>query len=546
MNAQHYKAAYWVRDGIFDELNSFADFEIKVNKVIEEKDRGDIFEIFIEGYLATQPIAQCVKHWIVGEIPLALREKYNLPSNATGIDGIYETDDGSHIAYQVKYRQKSNLTFAEVAPFLGITEAFADRVIFTNASTLSHMAIVRTRWFNSEVFNSLSSNSLSLIEAWLKEKSAPIVRAAPDPDYQVPALQDIRTTLLKHDRATVVMACGTGKTLVSLWAAEQANPKTVLVLVPSLTLLQQTLGEWSEHTSWGSRFSYLCVCSDKTVDLRGDELNIDMNEVGFPVNTDPNNVRKFLQRDTKKIKIIFSTYQSSKIVGEGAKDFPPIDLAIFDEAHKTSGPEGREISYALSDKNICISKRLFLTATPRHYDIRRRNKEGEFRISSMDDESIYGPRAHTLSFSAAADKGVICKYKVIVSLMDREIVNDFARKNGITIVDGDEIGARWVANLIALQLAVEEVGAKKIISFHSRVKLAQEFGNNEPRGIAYHLPDYDVRHVNGKQKSSERGEIIRAFAEASQSLLTNARCLTEGVDIPAVDMVASLILSRAV
>ena len=75
MNAQHYKASYWVRDGIFDELNSFADFEIKVNKVIEEKDRGDIFEIFIEGYLATQPIAQCVKHWVVGEIPLELHKK---------------------------------------------------------------------------------------------------------------------------------------------------------------------------------------------------------------------------------------------------------------------------------------------------------------------------------------------------------------------------------------------------------------------------------------------------------------------------------------
>ena len=123
-NALHPKAAYWITQGIFDELQSFEAFEARVNKIVGEKDRGDIFEIFVEGYLATQTITQCVKHWVVGNIPLSLRERYNLPRDATGIDGIYETHDGSHVAYQVKYRQKQQLTFAEVAPFLGITEQF--------------------------------------------------------------------------------------------------------------------------------------------------------------------------------------------------------------------------------------------------------------------------------------------------------------------------------------------------------------------------------------------------------------------------------------
>ena len=121
----------------------------------EEKDRGDIFEIFIEGYLATQTITQCVKHYVVGNIPLSLRERYKLPRDATGIDGIYETHDGSQVAYQVKYRQKRQLTFAEVAPFLGITEKFSERVIFTNAATLSEKAVVRTRWVSGEVFRAL-------------------------------------------------------------------------------------------------------------------------------------------------------------------------------------------------------------------------------------------------------------------------------------------------------------------------------------------------------------------------------------------------------
>ena len=107
---------------------------------------------------------------VVGNIPLSLRERYKLPSDATGIDGIYQTHDGSHVAYQVKYRQKQQLTFAEVAPFLGITEQFSDRVIFTNAAKTIRQGALRTRWVSAEVFRDLSSDALSTIEAWIKVK----------------------------------------------------------------------------------------------------------------------------------------------------------------------------------------------------------------------------------------------------------------------------------------------------------------------------------------------------------------------------------------
>ena len=537
-NALHTKASHWIRQGIFDELQSFDAFEDRVNQIVEEKDRGDIFEIFVEGYLATQTINQCVKHWVVGDIPLLLRERYNLPNDPTGIDGIYEAHDGSHVAYQVKYRQKEQLTFAEVAPFLGITEKFSDRVIFTNAARLSHKAVVRTRWVSADIFRALSPDALSSIEAWLKIKPVPIVRVKPDPSYQVQALADIKETLATRDKATAVMACGTGKTLIALWTAEQEAPKTVLVLVPSLTLLQQTLLEWSEQTKWGSSFSYLCVCSDPTVGLKNDDLNIDKTEFGFRIDTDPTVVWQFLERETTDFKVVFSTYHSSPVVGDGARGLPPFDLGIFDEAHKTIGLASSAFGYALSDDNIKIRKRLFLTATPRHIDIRHRDKEGEFSIYSMDDETVYGPRAHTLSFGAAAQKGIICRYKVIISLIDKEMVDDFTRKNGITLVERDEISARWMANLVAVQQAIKKVDAKKIISFHSRIRLADEFASKESRGIAYHLRDYEVQHVNGGQSSGERGEIIRSFASARKALLTNARCLTEGINIPAVDMVA--------
>jgi superfamily II DNA or RNA helicase len=249
-------------------------------------------------------------------------------------------------------------------------------------------------------------------------------------------------------------------------------------------------------------------------------------------------VRRFLERQTSDIKVVFSTYQSSPVVGEGARGLPAFDLAIFDEAHKTIGRGDSALRFAISDENIRIKKRLFLTATPRHIDIRHRNKEGEFRVCSMDDEAVYGPRSHTLSFGKAAETGIICRYKVIISLIDKEMVDDFTRKQGITLVERDEVGARWMANLIAVRQAIERVEAKKIISFHSRVRLAQEFASKEPQGIAYHLTDYDVRHVNGEQSSGDRGDIIREFAGAPKALLSNARCLTEGINIPAVDMVA--------
>jgi predicted helicase len=139
VGAFHSRASFWLDQGIFDNLTSFEDFERRVDRIFEEKDRGDIFEIFIEGYLETQPIAQCVKHWVVGQIPLILREKYRLPRDPTGIDGIYETHDGQHVAYQVKYRRSRELTYTEVSPFFGITEKFTekftDRVIFPHCRT---------------------------------------------------------------------------------------------------------------------------------------------------------------------------------------------------------------------------------------------------------------------------------------------------------------------------------------------------------------------------------------------------------------------------
>ena len=544
MSSKHAYAGHLIRQGLYDDLRSFAELEKRISALGDENTKlvGDAFEVFVEGYLATHQKLQANEVWLVGQVPLDIRQQLNLPNDAKGIDGIFRTRAGTLVPYQVKFRsQRAYLTFTEVAPFLGVTERATDRIIFTNSNELA--ADVKNRDAIRTVrgidFDNLDEDDFKAIGGWLKERPIAIPKLNPDP-YQVEALQKISETLAKSDRAHVVMACGTGKTLVALWAAEQLKPKAVLVLVPSLTLLQQTLEEWSRHNSWGSNFTYLCVCSDPSVAAgdQNDPVHLDATDLDFRVDTSPDEVLRFIDRDTADVKVVFSTYQSSPVVSQGVRGLEPFDIAIFDEAHKTTGPQGGVFAHCLSDGNIKIRKRLFFTATPRHYDLRHRDREGDFRLISMDDKTIYGPRAYTLTFGEAAQRGIICDYKVVISLVDGQEINEFALEHGITLVEGDLIGARWVANQIAIERAVEKTGAVRAITFHSRVSSAKEFSSDGTRGIKQYLPGVSVFHVNGFQKSSERKQLIRTFRDAEKALITNARCLTEGIDVPAVDMVA--------
>src|SRR5262249_18606282 len=159
-----------------------------------------------------------------------------------------------------------------------------------------------------------------------------------------------------------------------------------------------------------------------------------------------------------------------------------------------------------------------------------RDREGDFRVISMDNPSIYGPVAYRLTFAEAAKKGIICNYKVVVSVVDGKEVNDFALAHGITLVDKNEIAVRWVAHQLALQKAIRRVRATRVITFHTTVRLAQRFASSNVEGIARHLNGFSVYHVNGEQPSAEREDRLNAFRDARRGVITNARCLTEGLD----------------
>ena len=217
------------------------------------------------------------------------------------------------------------------------------------------------------------------------------------------------------------------------------------------------------------------------------------------------------------------------------------DLGIFDEAHKTAGRQGKNNSFALDDANVDIRKRLFVTATPRHYSPTRRTKEGEQAlIYSMDNPAVYGPLddRYELSFGEAARRRIICDYKIIVStIASAEVTNELLRR-GEVLVEGDSVRAQQVANQLAIKATIDSHGIKKIFSFHPRVKSAESFTLDGPEGINSIIPDLPAYHVYGAMNTADREEVMKEFAEQKTGIVSNAKCLTEGVDVPAVDMVA--------
>ncbi|MEI7457178.1 MAG: Helicase associated domain protein, partial [Nitrosomonadales bacterium] len=546
MTSRHSSASRLLNIGLFDNLNLFAELEARISALPGNKERGDAFEIFAEAYLATQKIAQAQEVWPFEAVPLEQRKLLSLDTGRDmGVDGTYLTIDGELRAYQVKFRSnRTALTWDELSTFMGLTDQVSQRVLITNCETLPALMQDRSGFvpIRGSDLDRLNTDDFAAMREWLHSGRITLSRKHPLP-HQQEALDAIADGLQTNNRATVVMACGTGKSLVSLWAAEQRECKTILVLVPSLALVRQLLHEWLRETAW-ERFTFMCVCSDPTVAKGADNLVVHQADLDFPVTTESAVVSHFLSKAFDGIRIVFSTYQSAHVVAEGMPVGAdgmtlPFDLAIFDEAHKTASREGTRFSFALEDTNLPIRKRLFFTATPRHYDVRKKDKEGDNAlVYSMDRPEVYGPVIHTLSFAEAARRDIICDYKVVISVVTSEMVNDELLKQGEVTVAGDTVKARQVALQIALQKAVEKYGVSRIFTFHGSVAAARSFTSGDGEGIRQHLPDFTTLHVSGEMPTSRREDNMKAFRQADKAVISNARCLTEGVDVPAVDMVA--------
>ena len=435
----HPKARVFAKSGLFAGVKSFADLEKRIAAISDNKQKGDAFEVFAEAYLATQRRHEIREAWPLDAVPLDLLRKLKLPLKDYGVDGVTLTMLGGHQVYQVKFRSgRTPLTWEELSTFMGLSDSpeIQSKIVITNCDELPPVINERHNFFciRGSDLDRLTKEDFKAIEAWITESVITFKKSTPFP-HQQEALEILVPALKADDRVSAIMACGTGKTLTALWTTEQLGASKVLVLLPSLALLRQTLHEWLKETNLD--LAYLCVCSDPSVkdDADADAISTAQSDLDFEVSTDSTTVRRFLDAPFKGTKVIFSTYQSASVVGEAMKKGESFDLGIFDEAHKTAGREGRNYGYALDDSKIRIGRRLFVTATPRHYNPSKQTKEGEATIAfSMDDPKVYGPQCFTLTFSKAANLGIICGYKVIISVITSDQVNNELLSRGIVHV----------------------------------------------------------------------------------------------------------------
>ena len=232
--AKHSQSTKFTAINIFNGLKSFNELEARISALPLEKERGDAFEVFAEAYLATQPICQTKEVWPQNSAPSTLLKSLALPvSRDMGTDGLVELKDGRIASYQAKfYTGRPSLNWGLLSTFFAISDRVSHTIIFTNSDSLASTIEQRQNFIaiRGVDLDRLTPADFSAIEKWFK--GAPVVRVIPKPRlHQEKALADLLPALEHSDRATVIMACGTGKTLLSLWAAERLKAKNVLVLV---------------------------------------------------------------------------------------------------------------------------------------------------------------------------------------------------------------------------------------------------------------------------------------------------------------------------
>lgn len=392
--------------------------------------------------------------------------------------------------------------------------------------------------------------------------------------HQERAIAAVLEGFQNADRGKLIMACGTGKTLTGLHIAEAMVPSeggTVLVLTPSIALVSQTLREWTAEARRPLR-SY-AVCSDAQVGKNTEDLR--PSDLAFPATTDPERLAQEVERSRTHgaITVIFSTYQSLQVVSDAQQHYglSEMDLIISDEAHRTVGTsqktaKGPTQSYfTMVHEEVFIrgKKRLYMTATPRIYtdDSKKKANENSVVLYSMDDEAVFGPEFHRLTFSEAVEADILSDYKVLILTVDAaEALALF----GDDIHDEKKLDAKLTdeAKIIGCLRAfakrfpkdedddIDNSPMQRVVAFTNSINDSKHVTNllhqvTESLGSSQDdLLPTEAHHVDGSMNVATRNAELTwlkgSTDDATCRVLTNARCLTEGVDVPSLDAVVFL------
>ena len=516
-----------------------------------ERDKGSKFERLMKNFLLTCPVyrGKFSNVWLWNDFPF----KDELGTVDLGIDIVAKTFDGDFWAVQCKF-------YAESTP---ITKSNVDTFLATSSKTFSGQK------FSARLWISTSDNLTDNAETTLQNQSPPVARirkAAVDWQkldagifgkhalknfreplpHQLDAINSAQVHFQNHDRGKLIMACGTGKTYTSLKIAEKLFPSgKILFLVPSISLLSQILYEWATFAE--NPFNYICVCSDETVSRKTDDEIKSVN-LPLPATTDPEKISYQLSAfSCQNMTVIFSTYQSIDKVSAAKINF---DLIICDEAHRTTGygKDATQFTFVHDDKNIRGKKRLYMTATPRLYtsDAKTKAAVNDITVWSMDDKNIYGEEFYRLNFGDAVEKNLLSDYKVIVLTVngndDKKSADDEAKINGCI-----NALSKKMINISEELTAIDPAPMHTAVAFCSKItdskiisKTFNALAENKKNILAV-----ESRHVDGTQKSSERDKNLRWLKNTPTEgndcrILTNVRCLSEGVDVPSLDAVLFL------
>lgn len=391
--------------------------------------------------------------------------------------------------------------------------------------------------------------------------------------HQRSALEHVATGFERHDRGKMIMACGTGKTFTSLKIAEAmlGSGGNVLFLVPSISLLSQSLREWTAECAIPLRS--FAVCSDTKVGKnKGESDDIASFDLAYPATTNSKKLIDSYHRFTEGfdgLTVIFSTYQSLDVIAEAQKQgLPGFDLIICDEAHRTTGAtladELESAFVRIHDGSYIVgAKRLYMTATPRVYGeaVKAKAEQVDALLASMDDETLYGPELHRLMFGEAVALGLLSDYRVVTLSVSEEFVAQLMVDQKADALDLpiDDV-ARIIGCYNGLaknaessdQFAADPAPMKRAVAFAKTIKDSRSFTSRAAEVVNDLLLSddddesvrLDVHHVDGTQNVLRRNaelEWLKAPGRANTvRVLSNARCLSEGVDVPALDAVLFL------
>lgn len=534
--------------------NNWHEFESSLSH-LGKTEKGRAFEELTRLYLKTDPVfsTKIEEVWHHSDVPQSIIDDLRLQKPEIGVDLIAQVKDGTFWAIQCKFHQDrtKNVSYEELSTFFSITERdqtfpkLSHRLVCTSADGVSHR-VGKAHPYKLGYLTSFGFSSLGRKEFDVFRKALDGHISHPEPytprAHQRRAIGRAKSYFADYEnsRGKIIHPCGSGKSLTGYWVAQSLNANTILIAVPSIALVRQTLNVWTrEAVANGLNMDWIAVCSDEEVSKSTDPA-IHAADLGIEVDTDPEVVAEFLSRSFDGIKVLITTYQSGHAASEGAKKAGiGFDLGIYDEAHKTVGRRDKTFAYLLHDENIEVRKRVFMTATEREF------KGNSDDILSMDDEDVYGSVIDHLSFKGALeqDPPILSDYKIVTTIFTKGEIEGLIERGQIVKSDGQswslESDAQTLASLITISKLISERQIKHIVSFHSSIARSKEFMelNAKAAEVGENFVKLTAFHVSGKDSIGRRAAQLERFVEAEPSLMTNARCLNEGVDVPAIDAV---------